>query len=85
VIDGKQLSYGNGPWGSTRLRTAMAKYLDKYFHPLEAVDPEELLFSAGCTSLCEMLGFSLFEPGDILLLSRPIYQAFEGDFGRRAM
>jgi len=26
----------------------------------------------------------LFEPGDVLLLSRPIYQAFEGDFGRRA-
>jgi 1-aminocyclopropane-1-carboxylate synthase len=62
----------------------MAKYLDRYFNPLEPVDPDDLLFSSGCTSLCEMLGFSIFEPGDALLLSRPIYQAFESDFGRRA-
>jgi 1-aminocyclopropane-1-carboxylate synthase len=35
-------------------------------------------------SLCEMLGFSLFSPGDGILLSRPCYAAFESDFGTRA-
>jgi DNA-binding transcriptional MocR family regulator len=62
----------------------MVNYMQKYFSPLEPVDPDDLLFSSGCTSLCEMLGFSLFEPGDVMFLSRPIYQAFQGDFGRRA-
>jgi DNA-binding transcriptional MocR family regulator len=83
-ISGSHLCYGSGPWGSLRLRKAMAKYLQKYFNPREAIDPEHLLFSSGCTSLCEMLGFSLFEPGDVLLLSRPCYQAFQSDFGSRA-
>jgi 1-aminocyclopropane-1-carboxylate synthase len=61
----------------------MAAHLNKWFQPNELVQPNELHFSIGCTSLCEMLGFTLFEEGDGLLLSRPVYQAFKDDFGVR--
>ena len=58
--------------------------MNKWLHSLEPVTADEVLFTAGCTSLCEMLGFTLFEEGDGILLSQPIYQAFQGDFGVRA-
>jgi 1-aminocyclopropane-1-carboxylate synthase len=62
----------------------MAAHINKWFRPAEPVNADHLLFSAGCTSLCEMLGFTIFEEGEALLLSQPIYQAFEEDFGLRA-
>ena len=77
-------SYDQGAWGSTRLRAALAKHLNRRFHPVEEVQPQDLLVANGCMSLCEMLGFSLFSPGDGILLSRPCYAAFESDFGTRA-
>lgn len=77
-------SYDQGAWGSSRLRAALAKHINRYFHPVEAVNPDDLLVANGCMSLCEMLGFSIFSPGDGILISRPCYAAFESDFGTRA-
>lgn len=77
-------SYDQGAWGSNRLRAALAKHMNRYFHPVEDVSPDDLLVANGCMSLCEMLGYSLFSPGDGILLSRPCYAAFESDFGTRA-
>ena len=77
-------SYDQGAWGSSRLRTAFANHITRHFHPVEAIHPDNLLVANGCMSLCEMLGFSIFSPGDGVLLSRPCYQAFESDFGTRA-
>jgi 1-aminocyclopropane-1-carboxylate synthase len=62
----------------------MASHINKYFKPLKPVLAENLLFSTGCTSICDMLGHALFEPGEGLLLGRPIYQAFQTDFGLKA-
>jgi 1-aminocyclopropane-1-carboxylate synthase len=81
---GADVDYGAGPWGSERIRKAMSNHMNNYFNPLKPVDPEHLLFATGCTSICNMLGHSLFEPGEGLLLSRPIYQAFQTDFGLQA-
>jgi len=77
-------SYDQGAWGSSRLRAALAKHMNRYFHPVEAINPDDLLVANGCMSLCEMLAFSLFSPGDGILISRPCYSAFESDFGTRA-
>jgi 1-aminocyclopropane-1-carboxylate synthase len=77
-------SYDQGAWGSSRLRAAFAKHINRHFHPVEAINPDDLLVANGCMSLCEMLGFSIFSPGDGILLSRPCYAAFESDFGTRA-
>ncbi|KAB8337221.1 hypothetical protein FH972_021523 [Carpinus fangiana] len=77
-------TYGEGPWGTSRLRKAMAAHMTKYFNAISPVDPEDILVASGVTSLCEMLGFTIADPGDGVLFTRPIYQAFEPDFGLRA-
>ena len=66
------------------LRKAIAKHMTRYFNAIHPVDPEHLLVANGVTSLCEMLGFTLFDPGNGLLLPQPIYQAFPIDFGAKA-
>ena len=80
----KDFSYGDGPWGSLRLRNAMAKHINRYFKPLNLMEASQLLFANGVVSLCEMLGFTICDDGDAILLSKPIYQAFESDFGAKA-
>jgi len=77
-------TYGEGPWGTKRLRQAMAKHMNKHFHPVDDIRADEILFANGVTSICEMLGFTIAEPGDGILIGQPIYQAFRGDFGTRA-
>ena len=80
-FDSKDFTYGEGPWGTPRLRNAMAKYINRHFHPQQKVDADHLIISNGVTSLCEMLGLTLCDAHDGILFSRPIYQAFKGDFG----
>lgn len=77
-------SYGEGPWGCQRLRQAMAKHMERTFPSIKPLDPEKILFTNGCTALFEMLGFTIGDQGDGLLLGRPIYQAFQMDFGMKA-
>ena len=62
----------------------MARYINKYFGVLHPIDHERLLFANGVTSICEMLGFTAADEGDGILLSKPIYQAFQMDFGMKA-
>ncbi|KAI4210238.1 MAG: hypothetical protein LQ351_006916 [Letrouitia transgressa] len=79
-----EFSYGPGPTGSPRLLKAMAAHINRYFHPNLPVEPEQLRFTNGITSLSEMLAFAICDAGDYLLLSRPSYQAFSSDWGTRA-
>ncbi|MDI1490388.1 MAG: hypothetical protein OHK93_001590 [Ramalina farinacea] len=83
-LTAKDFSYDTGPWGTDRLRNAMAHHINRLFKPHSPIHPSDLLFANGCTSLCEMLGFTICDPGDTILLSRPIYQAFKADFGLKA-
>lgn len=62
----------------------MAKFINKNFNVLNPIDPEDLMFANGVTSLCEMLGHTIADPGDAILMSKPIYQAFQMDFGLKA-
>jgi 1-aminocyclopropane-1-carboxylate synthase len=39
---------------------------------------------AGVTALSEMLAFALADPGDGIMMCRPIYGRFEVDFGVKA-
>ena len=62
----------------------MAKHINRHFKPHTPIDANRLLFANGVTSLCEMLGFTICDPGDFVLLSMPIYQAFKADLGSKA-
>jgi len=62
----------------------MAKHMTRHFYPMQPFEPDNFVFANGVTALCEMLGYSIFDEGDAILLSRPIYQAFIPDFGAKA-
>lgn len=80
----RTFTYGEGPWGSKRLRTAMSNHINKYLQPFSSVRPDDLVFANGITSLCELFGYAIGSPGDGILISRPCYQAFPSDFGAKA-
>ncbi|KAF4635925.1 hypothetical protein G7Y89_g2172 [Cudoniella acicularis] len=62
----------------------MASHMNNYFNPFSPVLPEQILTGAGLTAIHEMLALSLGDPGDGILVSRPIYGRFELDFGNTA-
>lgn len=67
--------------GGPRLRKAMATHVNKYFNPVVPVESSNILFANGVSALCSMLGFLVGDPGDGVLLMRPIYGKFENDWG----
>lgn len=73
-------SYGEGPWGSRRMRKAVAKFMTKTMSAVETVRDDDVLVANGITTLCDMLATSIGDSGDGVLFSRPIYQAFKLDF-----
>ncbi|KAF2841823.1 PLP-dependent transferase [Patellaria atrata CBS 101060] len=83
-FDTETINYGLGPWGSPRLRNGMARYFNKWFNPISHVNPNNIIFASGLVSIFEMLGFALGDPGDGVMLTRPCYTAFPGDFGIKA-
>ena len=62
----------------------MADTINRYFNPLKPVKSEEIIFGNGVTSVNDMLGFTLLDEGDGILLAMPIYGAFEKDFNAKA-
>ncbi|KAM0431304.1 hypothetical protein ACHAPT_005277 [Fusarium lateritium] len=82
-LDKSLLTYGEGYTGTLRLRTAMAKHLNKHFHPAQAIDAEEITFTAGVTNINEVCAMITCDPGDAILLGKPIYGPFSKDFVMR--
>ncbi|GFF75125.1 1-aminocyclopropane-1-carboxylate synthase 6 [Aspergillus lentulus] len=78
-LDHANLTYHEGPFGSTRLRTAMANHITTYFHPATPISPDHIIFANGLTSLSALCALSLTDPGDGILLGQPIYGSFNGD------
>lgn len=70
--------------GGPRFPIAMATHLNEYFKPHSPVKPEHILTAAGLTAMHEMVALALGDPGDGVLVSRPIYGRFELDFGNTA-
>lgn len=58
--------------------------MNKKLEPVNEITERDVLVANGVTAICEMLAFSLAEAGDGILLGRPIYQGFAGEFGTRA-
>lgn len=62
----------------------MAQHLNEYFHPFTPVEPEQIITASALTAIHELVAHSLGDPGDGILVSRPIYGRFELDFGNTA-
>lgn len=73
-----------GPWGSPRLRKALATHVNKYFKVHNTFNETEVTFATGVTAFFDLLGWSLFNTGDAILLGTPSYPGFANDFSKRA-
>ncbi|KAL7269323.1 hypothetical protein RUND412_008020 [Rhizina undulata] len=83
-IDEHTLTYGEGPFGSERLRAALSVFLNEHFNPAEPVHQEQIIVSAGVTSTSDLLAWVLTDAGDGILLGAPFYGAFVNDFRTRS-
>ena len=70
--------------GGPRFPIAMAAHINEYFNPKLPVKPEHIVTGSGLTAIHEMVGFSLGDPGDGILVSRPVFGRFELGFGNTA-
>ena len=77
-------TYRFSTMGGPRFPIAMAAHMNEYFNPHSPIEPSHILTGAALTSIHEMVGLSLADPGDGILVSRPIYGRFELDFGNTA-
>ena len=77
-------SYGCGPSGSLRLRTALAAFFNTHFSPTHPVSPTHINASRGVTSSLERLAYELGDPGDKFLVGRPYYGSYQSDLRDRA-
>ncbi|KAM3455415.1 hypothetical protein MY3296_002395 [Beauveria thailandica] len=72
-------NYGN----SERFPKALAVHLTEYLKPCLPIEPAHVRATSSCSALHDMLAWALADPGDAILLNRPIYGRFELDFGNR--
>lgn len=71
-------------YGTTdRFPKALAAHLTEYLHPYLPIQPEHIRSTSSCTALHDMLAWAMADPGDAILLNRPIYGRFELDFTNR--
>ena len=77
------LTYGDGPAGSKRLKSVMAKFLTNYLKPFMPIEPNHIVVANGCGSVVEHLSWALAGPGDGILLGQPYYGTFIPDISHR--
>ena len=61
----------------------MTKHLNQRFQPVQTIDPEEITFTAGVTSLNEACALITCNSGDSIMLGTPIYSPFAKDLVMR--
>ncbi|KAJ5102632.1 hypothetical protein N7532_003161 [Penicillium argentinense] len=82
-ITPKHLTYNNGSMGSNGLRKAVSQFLNRHFSPFRPVEPAHIIMTNGCSSAIEHLSFSILNPGEGVLLSKPYYSTFIADISLR--
>ncbi|KAJ5505439.1 Pyridoxal phosphate-dependent transferase major region subdomain 2 [Penicillium expansum] len=75
------VSYRSSAPTAARLPAAAAVHLNNILNPHTPIYPDDIFVADSPTSLGSMLGYSLAEPEDGILVSRPVYGRFELDYG----
>lgn len=70
--------------GGPKFPSALATLLNDHFNPYTPLTGSDIKATSAATALHEILAFSLAEPGEGILVSRPYYGRFELDFGNKA-
>lgn len=82
-LPAKYLTYNDGGSGSSRLKRAMAEFLNRHLHPIQALDPSHLTITNGVSSAIEHLSWAIADPGEGILLGKPYYGTFIPDMTLR--
>ncbi|KAL8834207.1 MAG: hypothetical protein Q9170_003864 [Blastenia crenularia] len=83
-IQPRHFTYGDGPFGSRALRAALSNFFNDYFNPVNKVLAEQLLVVAGVTSILDLITWAIADPGDGILIGRPLYGSFLNDLKTRS-
>ena len=78
------LTYGDGPAGSLELRKTIAEFVREVFKPSMHLDERYVAVCNGAGSAVDNLSFCLAEPGEGILVGRPLYVGFFPDIEARA-
>ncbi|KAJ4347280.1 uncharacterized protein N0V89_011220 [Didymosphaeria variabile] len=80
-IPEQALGYSYSTAGGQRLPAALAAHLNEYWKPWKPLSGDDIRITGAATALHEILGFSVADPGQGIMTSRPYYGRFELDFG----
>lgn len=69
--------------GAPSFRETVARFLEQFLTKCP-VDPQNLAFSAGATSVIEMTSILLGNPGDVVVIPAPSYPVYKQDIGNIA-
>lgn len=65
--------------GSIRLKTAVARLMNRHINPCTPLQPSHIITTNGVTSAIEHCSWALCDPADGVLVGRPYYRAFSKD------
>lgn len=68
--------------GLPSLKNVTSNFFERYFS-LPGLQSESFVFMNGLSSVCECLSYSMFDPGDYLMIPTPYYTGFDFDFRAR--
>ena len=80
----RMLTYGDGFTGSKSLKVALAKFINFHFAPRSKIDENAICLTNGVGSAVDNLAFCIGEPGDGVLIGRPLYVGFVLDLAARS-
>ncbi len=80
----QHLTYGQGPRGSTRLRKAVASFINTEFGARDAVTYDQIIVMSGVTSIIDSIAWSICNEGDGILIPQPFYTGYQIDINQRA-
>lgn len=82
-LPAKYLTYHNGGGGSTRLKNAMSRFLNRHLKPVIHIDPGHVIITNGVSPAIEHVSWAFADPGEGILLGRPYYGTFIPDINQR--
>lgn len=82
-LPARYLTYNDGGSGSSRLKRAMAQFLNHHLHPARPFDPSQLIVCNGVSSAIEHISWAFADPGEGILLGKPYYGTFLPDMSLR--
>lgn len=83
-LPAKYLTYNEGGTGSSRLKRAVASFLNHHLKPVTPLEPSHLMTTNGVSPAIEHVAWAFADPGEGILLGRPYYGMFIPDISLRS-